>query len=274
MLFRVLLVLLSAIFISAPSADNAALEDGSEFIGIKEQLGKTIPLDLELTDSENKKFKIRDFVKDKPIILNFVYYRCPGICSPLLAGLANVTDHMDIHAGIEYRILTISMDPGETYDLAASKKVNYFNTMKRKMDPEAWKWTVGDADTVHQLTKATGFYYKRAEDGNFIHSGALIAISPKGKIARYVFGEKFLPFDMKMALAEAEQEKTGPTVAKLLKYCFSYDPEGRKYVFNILRVVGTLILFWVIAILIFVNVAGPNKKNVRWGTSEGTKEDS
>ena len=41
----------------------------------------------------------------------------------------------------------------------------------------------------------------------------------------------------------------------LLKFCFSYDPEGRKYVFNILRVVGTLLLLWIVGIFLFVSRA-------------------
>jgi len=123
--------------------------------------------------------------------------------------------------------------------------------MDHQLDPDAWKWTVADAETVNMLTDAFGFGYKRAEDGNFIHSASIMAVSPTGKLARYLYGTEFLPFDLKMALSEASDERTGPTVAKLLKYCFSYDPAGRKYVFNILNVVGVLLLLWVAAMFVF-----------------------
>jgi hypothetical protein len=36
-----------------------------------------------------------------------------------------------------------------------------------------------------------------------------------------------------------------PTTARLLTICFSYDPEGRTYVFNTMRVVGSSMLLTV-----------------------------
>ena len=225
-----------------------------EFIGINEKLGSYIPLDGWLTDDQGRKYQLKE-VFDKPVLFSFVYYRCPGICSPLLAGKSRVLESIDIVPGIDFNVVTLSIDPTEDHNLAAEKKANYLTDLKRNIDPDGWRWSVADQKTIDTLTAAFGWKYKRTDDGHFTHSGSLMAVSPSGKIARYLYGDKFLPFDVKMSLAEAAEEKTGPTVAKLLKYCFSYDPEGRKYVFNILRVVGTLLLLWIVGIFIFVTRA-------------------
>ena len=164
-------------------------------------------------------------------------------------------ESIDTVPGIDFNVVTLSIDPTEDHTLAAEKKANYLSDLKRNIDPDAWRWSVSDQETIDVLTNAFGWKYKRTDDGHFTHSGSLMAVSPSGKIARYLYGDKFLPFDVKMSLAEAAEEKTGPTVAKLLKYCFSYDPEGRKYVFNILRVVGTLLLLWIVGIFVFVSRA-------------------
>ena len=55
-------------------------------------------------------------------------------------------------------------------------------------------------------------------------------------------GIYFLPFELKMTILDAAEGKAGPTINRVLQYCYSYDPQGQKYVMNITKVVGTLIL--------------------------------
>lgn len=234
-----------------PATTGTSKEIGSEIIGIEEKLGKLISLDHKLTDDQGREFSLRELF-GKPVVFSFVYYKCPGICSPVLAGMVRVVEAIDLVPGIDFNVVTLSIDPTEDFKLAADKKANYFQDLKRNIDPNSWRWAVADQQTITALTDAFGWRYKLTDDGHFTHSASIMAVSPSGKIARYLYGDKYLPFDLKMALAEASEERTGPTVAKLLKYCFSYDPEGRKYVFNILRVVGTLLLLWVIGIFFFV----------------------
>jgi protein SCO1/2 len=47
-----------------------------------------------------------------------------------------------------------------------------------------------------------------------------------------------MPFDVKMSLIEAAKGKTMPPLNRVLAFCYSYDPEGRRYAFNFLKVVG------------------------------------
>jgi protein SCO1/2 len=56
-------------------------------------------------------------------------------------------------------------------------------------------------------------------------------------------GIYFLPFELKMSIIDAQSGKSGPTFNRVLQYCYSYDPEGQKYVMNITKVSATLILF-------------------------------
>ena len=81
-------------------------------VGVIEKLNQYIPMDARLIDENGDTVVIGDLI-DKPTILNFVYYRCPGICSPLMEGLANVMDQSDLVPGKDYQALTISFDPRE-----------------------------------------------------------------------------------------------------------------------------------------------------------------
>ena len=60
-------------------------------IGVVEKLDQYIPMDAKLVNVDGDTVIIGDLI-DKPTLLNFVYYRCPGICSPLMDGLSKAMD--------------------------------------------------------------------------------------------------------------------------------------------------------------------------------------
>ena len=109
-----------------------------------------------------------------------------------------------------------------------------------------------------RLTDAAGFYFQR-EGNDFVHAGALIVVSPEGKIARYINGIQYLPFDVKMAVMEAAEGRTGPTIAKLLKYCYRYDEESKSYTMNIPRV-GGIVVVLAVAVFVVVFIVRPRKR--------------
>ncbi len=224
-------------------------------IGIDEKLGNHLPLDLRFTDQDGNEVLLKDLM-DRPTLLTLVYYRCPGICSPLLEALAKAVDGMTLTPGKEFRLVTISFDPTETPDLAEKKRVNYMKTMRKPPSKEGWTWLTGNSEAINAITELTGFRYKKEENGDYIHSGAVMAISPTGKLCRYLYGIRYLPFDLQMAVAEAQDEKTGPTIAKFLQYCFSYDPQGKRYVLDVTRIIGTIMLMVLGIFLLFLVYGG------------------
>jgi len=209
-------------------------------IGLYERLDSILPNDIILVDKDSNMVNLISLI-NKPTFINFVYYNCPGLCSPLLDGVAEVIDRADIELGKDYQIITISMNEDDRPSVGIKKKKNYVATIKKQIDESNWIWLTGDLENIHKITDAVGFKFKR-EDDDFIHTAALIAISPKAKVTRYLHGTYFLPFDLKMATVEAADEKSSPTINKLLKYCFSYDAKGKTYVMNITKISGTLIM--------------------------------
>jgi protein SCO1 len=250
---RILIVITGFLVLTATEAQDLAQQ--SLEIGVEEKLGNTVPLDIYLFNIEGDTVYLRD-IYDKPTIINFVYYRCPGICSPLMDGLAEVIDRSDLVIGRDYQAITISFDPRESAMLAERKRNNYQNLMeKADLAKEGWTFYTADSANIARLTDATGFRYKPVGN-DFIHSATLIVTSPQGKITRYMNGIYFLPFELKMSILDASEGKTGPTINKVLQYCYSFDPEGQEYVFNITKVAGTLIIFFgvvIFLILILVN---------------------
>lgn len=228
---------------------NVISQEESE-IGIMEKLDSMIYLDAVLVNENDSIVQLRDII-DRPTVLSFVYYRCPGICTPLMDGIADVIGKADLKLGEEYQVVTISFDPRETTELAVRKKKNYINQLSKVNAADGWLFFTGDSANIKKLTESAGFNYKSIGN-DFIHAAALIILSPNGKITRYLNGTYFLPFEFKLAVLEASEGKSGPTINKILQYCYSYDPSGQKYVLNITRISGTLIL--IVAFIIFISL--------------------
>jgi protein SCO1/2 len=55
-------------------------------IGIVEHLDEYIPDDLMVIDTTGQAVSLKQLI-NKPTVLMWVYYRCPGICSPLMTSV-------------------------------------------------------------------------------------------------------------------------------------------------------------------------------------------
>lgn len=237
----IMTILLTAAFyllITAPVMPSSQT-DGIK-VGIDEKLGQHIPLDLKFANDKGDTVSLGSVLK-KPAIFALVYYHCRSVCSPMLIGLSDVADEIQLKPNEEFQIITISFDHHENYHDAAQWKKEHMNAMKAGFPEAAWTFMTGDSVSIQKLTRAAGFYFK-PEKQDFAHPAALIILSEKGMISRYIFGIKFLPFDLKMALVEARQGRSSPTINKILDYCFSYDRQKNSYVFNVTKVAATVIL--------------------------------
>ena len=77
-------------------------------------------------------------------------------------------------------------------------------------------------------------------------------LSPAGKITRYLYGITYLPFDVKMAIIEAQKGIARPTSNKILEYCFGYNPASKTYTLQVTRIVGVITIFLAVVILAFL----------------------
>ena len=233
-------------------------------INIDEHLGNKIPLNAVFNDSNGKQVVLKDIV-NKTTVLAFVYYKCPGICSPLMTELANIVNKSDLVPGKDYDIVTISMDDRENPKIASEKKQNFLSMINKPFPSDAWKFLTGDSVNIYKVTEAAGFHFERVGT-QFIHTTSVIFLSPEGKISRYLYPDYnkkgefgILPFDFKMAVIDASQGKVRPTVGGLLAFCFSYDPAGKKYVINLLNIFGAGTLFLVAVFVVYLKVRKPKK---------------
>lgn len=218
-------------------------------VGIYEHLDNVLPDGLSFRDENNNHVILKDLIK-RPTILALIYFDCPGICPQLLASVSNVVRKLDMLLGKDYQIITVSFNELDTPDKALDKK-NKFLDRKSRHYEQYWNYLTGDSVNIHALTNAVGFKFIRAGN-DFIHPSCITILSPEAKITRYLYGTTFLPFDVKMALIEAQKGISRPTINRILDYCFSYDPAGRRYSLAITKVSATIIIF--LAVVFFISL--------------------
>lgn len=231
--------------------------DQSEEVQVIEHLGDTIPLDLKFVTDKFDTITLRQII-NKPTILSFVYFDCPGLCSPLLEGVGDVIRKSDMILGKDYQVVTFSFNFRDTPEKAKEKK-NRFVERYSKDNGDGWIFLTTDSSTIYKITHATGFITK-AVGFDFIHPSAIIAVSPTGKITRYLYGITFLPMDVKLAIAEANEEKTRPTIQKIMLMCYSYDQQNQRFGLDVTKIIGTVIAFFLL-VFVVVYLLKPRKKN-------------
>lgn len=243
MKFLVGKIILSLLFVSV-SLSTDQIE-----IGVDEQLGKNIPLDVTFNDENGNQVTLGELITG-PTVIALVYYNCPGICNPLMFELANVMNKSDLEPGYDYNVISISIDEFENPEKASSKKKEMLSGFDKEVSAESWRFLTGSLENIKTVTNEAGFYFKR-EGEELRHAGTLIFVDKNGKICRYLFpsysenhGYGILPFDFKMAVIETSESRVTPTVARFLRFCFSYDPEGQKYALNFTRIFGAAILLF------------------------------
>jgi protein SCO1/2 len=242
--------------VKAPA--SAPLPFAAEEVGIDEKLGQRAAIDLVFKDEEGKAVPLRALI-DKPTVLTLVYFRCTDLCSLLLHGVVEVLNRTQSEPGKDFQVITVSFDPRDTPEAAAEKRTSYLREVTRPFPPDAWRFLTGDAATTKALADSVGFKFKR-RGADFIHAAAIIFLSPKGEVTRYMYGTAYLPADLQMAVQEAARGEARPTINKWLKICFSYDPVGRTYVLSFTKIGATITLLGA-AIFLIVLVRAGRRRN-------------
>jgi len=212
--------------------------------GVTERLGQQADLSAEFLGEDGTRLRLADLVT-MPTVLAPVYYSCPNECNVLLGTLASVLPQVGLKPGVDYQVLAVSFDERDTPATASKRKGDFFNTTPFMQSggypPLAWRFLSGDEANIRRLMDSVGFGFQRSGDA-FRHSIALIVLTPTGKISRYLYGIRPLAFDIALAATEAGSEKTGLSVKRAIAMCYTYDPQGRKYVFDFMKVAGAGVL--------------------------------
>lgn len=212
-------------------------------IDVVEHLGDKLPLNLAFTDEQGQAVTLGQyFGEGQPVILYLGYYECPMLCNLVFNGISAGVAELGWTPGEKYQIVSVSIDPDESSELAGAKKANYIKALGMPGAENGWHFLVGGKKQSEALATAVGFkYYFVADRNEWAHPAVVYLISPEGNISRYLYGIKFSGRDLKLGLLEASEGKIGTTIDRIILYCFHYDPEAKGYVLfaqNVMKLGG------------------------------------
>ena len=214
-------------------------------VTIDEKLGAQLPLAAMFRTHEGKLVTLGSVLSGElPTILTFNYSDCPMLCSLQLNGLTaalpeaakkgpvqGAEKELALQLGAHFRIVTISLEPHETLAKITKMRERYIARLPAEQQArarEGWQFLVaatpGDPAAIRRIAETVGFKYTYiTERAEWAHPAALIFLSTRGVVTRYVHGIEF-PADMlresiwKAGLAEPT------TSAGFLARCYHYDP--------------------------------------------------
>jgi protein SCO1/2 len=229
-----------------PRATSDVVPGMFQKVKFDQNLDAQLPLDVLLRDERGQAVRLGDFFGTRPVIVNLVYYQCPMLCNEVLNSLLRSLNALTFDVGKEFEVVTLSIDPSETPDLAARKKAAYLARYGRAGAGQGWHFLTGDEASIRRIARVVGFNYVYDEKSRqFAHPAGIAIATPQGKIARYFFGLSYPARDLRLGLIEATAGKIGSPMDMVLLMCFHYDPRTGKYnvaIMTVTRLAGCLTL--------------------------------
>lgn len=245
-------------------------------VGIDEKVGQNVDLNLEFTNERGYQEPLKDFFKaGRPVLLDLVYYNCPMLCNLLLNGQVDGLRKIPWTPGDQYEVVTVTINPSETFDLAQAKKQTYLAGLEMPAAAAHWHFLTDYANNSQKLADQLGFHYRwDARQQNYAHTAAIMFLSPQGKICRYLYGIRFKPLDVRLALTEASQSKFRFSVEKVLLFCYHYDPKAGSYAATASTImsIGGFLTVLIVALVLWRLFRMEKKKRLGSEPVSATKE--
>lgn len=256
-----LVTFLFLLFLGIPVLAGETAERAN--VALEEKLGRFIAADSFFVDEKGARINLKAAI-DKPTIIAPVYLGCMHTCPMLLTGLSQVLGRMELlKPGKDFHVITVSFDENDRPAVAADKKINYLKAIGKPFPEAAWMFLTGRDRDIRKFTDSIGFTFQRDSEHDFSHPVTLVVLAPGGKVVRYIEGVTFLPFEITMALTEASEGKVSSPARKALMYCFSYDPLKKSYVFNVLKVTGTVMVLFVGGFFVYLMATSGKKADTK-----------
>ena len=209
-----------------------------------QRLNTQLPLDTMFKDEAGRDVRLGDYFGTRPVVLSFVYYQCPMLCSQVMNGISSALKVIPFVPGKDFDVVLVSFDPRDTPEAANAKKRAHMAHWSVQETAEGWHFLTGSEEAIRTVTASAGFTYQWDEKtGQFAHVSGVLTTTPDGRLSRYFYGVEFSPKDLRLAIADSGQGKVGSAVEELLLYCFQYDPTTGKYglmIMNLVRLGGVV----------------------------------
>ena len=256
---------------SSAAAQGERRFDELEGVEIEQHLEAELPLMALFEDEEGAALELGDLFGDLPVILTLNYVDCPQLCSMQLSQLAEAMAAMDLSLGVDYRVVTISIEPGDTPARLTEMRDRYVGdflelSRDRAIERDAaaatdgWSVLRGTREDIDRVAVTVGFGYRelpmKGGKTDYAHQATNILCSPSGVVSRYLPGVSADMSDtLRLSLIDAGEGKIGSFREIAFLYCFIYDSSTGQYtpaVWRLLRAAAALTVIAVASGIFFM----------------------
>ena len=198
---------------------------------VVERLDQSLPLDAVFRNDRGEMVRLGSlFTGDRPMIISLNYSNCPKLCLLQLNGLVDSLRGVELVAGKDYGLISVSLHPGESPEQAAATKQRYLDSYGKTAEPSGWHFLVGTKTNIDQVAQSLGIEYVYVpERKEYSHPAVFCLCTPDGRISRYHYGIEFPPHTLRLSLVEAGEGKIGTAFDRFLMLCFHYDNLTGRY---------------------------------------------
>ena len=209
-------------------------------VGFDQHLGAQVPLDAVFRDANGKQVRLRGLLDGKPALLVPGYYTCRNLCTTVRAGVANAVRRSGLVPGKQFNVLLVSIDPRDSSASARTTQGNDELSHPRASVAD-WHYLSGARQAIAPLMRSIGFrYLLDGRNDQYAHAAGIVLLTPRGRVAQYLFGVQFAPETLRLALVNASHGGIGNVVDRLLLLCCDYDASSGRYTVTIERVMQVL----------------------------------
>jgi protein SCO1 len=144
-----------------PAVAAASSKGGTEDLRSPSEVAASYFPNLTLVTQDNKPVRFYDdIMKNKVVVINFMFGTCTGICPPMTANLAKVQEYLGDRVGRDVNMASITVDPAiDTPDVLKRYAANY----KPKT---GWYFLTGKKENVDWVLYKLGGYVENKGDHN------------------------------------------------------------------------------------------------------------
>ncbi len=223
---------------SSVGPTSATMPAALQNVGFEPPLNGQMPLDVHFRDETGRDVQLREFFRQKPVVLAFVYYNCPMLCDQIQMGVVGTLRMLSFNPGRDYEVVFISFDARETPEMAVAKKKTALAHFRRPETVSGWHFLTGSEESIEAATRAANFRFRfDAKSNLFAHASGVLLLTPDGRISRYFYGVEYPGRDMRLGLVDASAGKIGSPIDHVLLFCYHYDPSSATYSASILKII-------------------------------------
>ncbi|MFZ3072975.1 MAG: SCO family protein, partial [Thermodesulfobacteriota bacterium] len=211
--------------------------------------GKPLDKGLLFFDQDGKKFYLKEYFNEKPLVIGYIFTKCPDVCPNIAESINRAAEKGRQELNDSFNVLLVGFDAGND----TPKNLKGFS--ERYAVRKGIRFIGSDASTIKALTERTGFFFRKKDGGWFDHMDMVTIVDKNGIIYRQIYGIRASEDELVRTLRElitgvAPEARPITLVEKIKYFCYKYDKASGRYVFDYSLVFGMLLEFIVIATVV------------------------